>query len=81
MNMDNKTYQFLRQRLSVFADSFSLEAAEVVLTHAEIEPEMPASLLEQLVSRGQIEAAGQGSQRRYRLPDELRPIRTSNEKG
>lgn len=74
MNNSLEAEQLLKQRLSVFAGSFSLEAADAVLTQDEVEKEKLVSLLEHLVSQGKLETEGQGNNRRYRLSEELRQV-------
>ncbi len=74
MNNSLKMEQLLRQRLSVFAGSFSPEAAEAVLAQDEVEKEELVSLFEHLASQGKIEIEKQDNSRRYRLSEELRQV-------
>jgi non-specific serine/threonine protein kinase len=64
--------QLLEQRLSVFAGSFSLEAAKAVFAQDEVKEEKLASLLDHLVSQGKIETEEQDGNRRYCLSEERR---------
>jgi non-specific serine/threonine protein kinase len=74
MNNSLEAEQLLGQRLSVFAGSFSLEAAEAVFAQDEVEEEKLASLLDHLVSQGKIETEEQGGNRRYWLSEERRQV-------
>ncbi len=58
----------VEQRLSVFAGSFSLEAAEAVLAQGEVEEKL-ANLLDHLARRGKINTEGQGDDQRYCLTE------------
>lgn len=74
MNNSLEAEQLLGQRLSVFAGSFSLEAAEAVFAQDEVEEEKLASLLDHLVNQGKIETEEQGGNRRYWLSEERRQV-------
>lgn len=67
--------QKLRQRVSIFAGSFSIDAASATAT--EFEQEELSLLLEELTNEGSIEAVEEGTGRRYLLLNNLRqPSRT-----
>lgn len=71
MSSTGKAEQLLEQRLSVFAGSFSREAAEAVLAQGEVEEKL-ANLLDHLASQGKIKTQGQGDDQRYWLTEEGR---------
>lgn len=62
--------QKLRQRVSIFAGSFSIDAAGATFT--EIEQEELSLLLEELTNEGSLEAVGEGVGQRYQLLNNLR---------
>ena len=67
----------LCRRLSVFACSFTVEAAEAVCAGEGIDEREVAALLSGLVDRSQVLAEAQGPKMRYRvrepLPQEAQP--------
>ena len=65
--------QVLCRRLSVFAGSFTLEAAEAVCAGEGIDEREVAALLLGLVERSLLVAEGQGEQIRCRLAEPLLP--------
>jgi predicted ATPase/DNA-binding CsgD family transcriptional regulator len=59
--------QALFRRLSVFQGSFSLLAAELVVSGAEVERKSVVELLAALVDKSLVHVAGRGLEQRYRL--------------
>lgn len=74
MNDALKTEQLLEQRLSIFAGSFTLEAAQAAFAQGIVDNEQLVGLLEQLVSQGKAGTQGQGDNRRYWLSEAQRQL-------
>lgn len=62
------------QRLSVFAGSFSLEAAEAVFAQDEVGQNNLARLLDRLVNQRKLETEEQDGHRRYSMPGQQRQV-------
>lgn len=70
MNSSQEREELLRERLSVFVDSFSIEAADAVFGQDEVEQDELASTLNQLVSEQALTHETRHGYDRYRYTQE-----------